>query len=112
VGALFGRKIASRRNIDQAASAVRRVAQTARGRDEVAVAEAALVTAREQLAAAEQELASELQTVEAPIDPGVFELTELTVPPRKGDLVLRALGLAWAPWALQPDGTAQGLFRA
>jgi len=112
VGALFGRKVASRRNITEAASAVRRVARTARGRDEVALAEAALNTAREQLAAAEQELAVELQSVEAAVDPAQFELTELSIPPRKSDLALRALGLAWTPWAVEADGSAQPLFRA
>ncbi len=111
VGALFGRKIASRRNVTQAASAVRRVARTARGGGEVATAETALNAAQEQLAATEQELAVELQSVEAAADPMQFELTELVIPPRKSDIALRALGLAWVPWELQADGSVQPLFR-
>jgi len=111
VGALFGRKIASRRNISEAASAVRRVAHTARGRDEVALAEAALNTAQEQLAATEQELTAELQSVETVIDAAQFGLTEVVIPPRKSDLAIRAFGLAWMPWAVNADGTSQPLFR-
>jgi hypothetical protein len=112
VGALFGRKVASRRNISEAASAVRRVAHTARGRDEVGLAEAALSAAQEQLAATEQELTAELQQVETAIDAAQFDLTELLVPPRKSDLAVCAFGLAWVPWAVGEDGVSQPLLPA
>ena len=112
VGALFGRKIASRRNISEAASAVRRVGRTARGGDEVAQAQAALQTAQEQLAATEQEFAAEQQSVEAVTDAGQFDLTELLIPPRKSDIAITAFGLAWVPWAVGADGVSQPLFPA
>ena len=44
------------------------------------------------------------------IDPASFELTEVPVAPRKSDIAVEHLALAWTPWRVDSTGIAEPLF--
>jgi len=97
VGALFGRKLGSARNVGRATTAARGVGRVADERGDVARATGRVEDLREKLAALERELEAELARREAPPDVAALRLDEQLVAPRKGDIDARPLVLVWTP---------------
>jgi hypothetical protein len=95
VGALFGRKLGSAAHVGRATTAARGVGRAAEERRDVARAGERVEELREQLAALERELATELARREALPDAAALALEEQRVPPRKSDLDVRPLVLVW-----------------
>ena len=97
LGALFGRKVLSASNVGRAGSVARGVGRTLQERQDVARAEENLETLRKQLVALETEMEAEIDRLEARLDPEVEELEVLGLKPRRKDIEIRLLTLAWAP---------------
>jgi hypothetical protein len=97
LGALFGRKLGSVGTVGRAGTAARSASRAARERGDVARAQARLEDARERLAKTDAELQEQLASLDAPIDPRDFDLTTLEVAPRRSDLEIARLALAWRP---------------
>jgi len=95
LGALFGRKVASVGTVGRASTAMGRAGRMSKEAQDVARAQEDLATARAALEALEKEFAQETESVEAGIDAGALELEELTVRPRKTDLSVQPVTLAW-----------------
>jgi DNA helicase HerA-like ATPase len=110
VGALFGRKAFSRRNVRGAARAARGAGRSLRKEEDVGRARRAIAEQDEKLAALEQELADEIAEVEARLQSGQFALERISINPRKNELTVQAFGIAWSPWLLRSDGTLAPLF--
>ncbi len=67
-------------------------------------------TQTQKLAELEQQFQAEVAELQAPLQPADFIIEEVPVRPRKSDITIPAFGLAWTPWAVASDGTAQPLF--
>jgi hypothetical protein len=93
LGALFGRKIASTGNIGRAATAARSVGRASKEKGDVDRAAENVETVRQQIADLEKELQAEAETLPPPSASGPLE--ELRVAPRKSDLVVEQVALAW-----------------
>lgn len=105
VGALFGRKLASRTNVGRAATAMRGLGRAADERGDVGRAEERVEQTRAKLAELEQRCQEEIAALEARSADGLaFE--ELRIPARKADLDVESLVLVWTPWRVAADGSA------
>ena len=96
LGALFGggrRSSAAR----QASTAARSVGRASKERADVQHAEADERALREQIAALEAELQHEVGKLDAGLDPQSIPIERRAVKPRKGDLAVDDLALAWHP---------------
>jgi hypothetical protein len=97
LGTLFGRKLGSATGVGRAATTARAASRAARERDDIARAEAEVSERREALAALDAEFQAELRSLEVPRDPADFELDEYRIAPRKSDVTVERLALAWRP---------------
>ena len=107
LGAVFGRKLASATNIGKAATTIRSANRVAGERQDVAQAEETAEAIQQRI----DDLNSQFQTeANALIDGATADsvkLDEIVVTPKKTDITVVQLSLAWTPWALDADGSAQ-----
>ncbi len=97
LGALLGRKKLSTTTLGRAATSARSASRSMKESRDVGLAEEsveALLRRREELAA---EVERELGEVAARFDPATIELEPVTVKPRKTDVEVRRVVLAWVP---------------
>jgi len=94
LGALFGRKITSTGNLGRATTAMRGAGRSMREREEIGQAQETAEAVRRQIADLEEELKSEIARLQADGDPAT---QEIAVRPRKADIVVERLLLAWIP---------------
>jgi len=104
LGAFLGRKTLSVTNLNRARTALRSGSRTVKERQDVGSAQQQLESAKKQLADAEAEFQEETQKLEAAAAPEALTMVEFTVPPRKSDIAVGNLLLAWIPWRTGPDG--------
>ena len=95
LGALFGggRRRASASKVSTAA---RSVGRASKERSDVAHAEADARAVREQIEALNAELEAEVARLEAEFDPHSIQLDKVSVRPRKADITVEDLALAWS----------------
>jgi hypothetical protein len=96
LGALFG---GGRRAsvLGKATSAARSVGRIGKERTDVAHAEADLTALRDQYAALEADLATEVAALEADFDPATVPIEAVAIKPRKADIAVTDVALVWRP---------------
>jgi hypothetical protein len=107
LGALMGRKLASRANVSRAGSAMRSWGRAAGQREDIDRAKDDVESLQEKLTDLEQELKSEIAEVQDELNVGQLELQELTVRPRKSDMQIEQVALVWRPWRVDDNGIAE-----
>jgi DNA helicase HerA-like ATPase len=95
LGALFGRKAASVGSVGRATTAVRAGARAMREREDVGRAQEGVDAKRERLAELQAEFEAATAGLATPPDPTSLRLEVVQVPPRKGDIDVRRVALAW-----------------
>ncbi|MDY7094069.1 MAG: DUF87 domain-containing protein [Acidobacteriota bacterium] len=103
LGALMGRKKLSRTNINKAGTAFRRFSRSSKESQDVERAEEDLRELQEDLAELNDELQEEIDALEDRFDMQREELEEIEVAPRRRDVVIHLVALAWMPYA-RTDG--------
>jgi len=97
LGALFGKKAVSVSNINRARSSLKSANKTLKEKKDVAQAE----ERREELVAAlaelEEQLAAEVAAISAEHDPSKLVIETLAIAPKKSDLAVVSVDLAWIP---------------
>jgi len=104
LGAFLGRKTLSVTNLNRARTALRSSSRTVKERQDVGSAQQQLEAAKKQLADAEAEFQEETEKLETAAAPDALAVVEFTVPPRKSDIAVGNLLLAWTPWRAGSDG--------
>jgi hypothetical protein len=94
LGALFGRKITSAGNVGRATTAMRGAGRSMREHEEIGQAQESAEAVRGRIADLEAELKAEIEGLQAETEP---DTEEIAVRPRKGDIVVERLALAWVP---------------
>jgi len=94
LGALFGRKMTSVGNLGRATTAVRGAGRTMREHEEIGQAQEGAEAVRGRIADLEAELKAEIEGLQSESAPAT---EEITVRPRKADIVVERLALAWVP---------------
>ena len=110
LGALFGRKLSSRTNVSKASTSVRSLGRTAEQRGDIARAIEDHEEAQRKLMELEEEFTEETQALEAEYDVENLELEELSVKPRKSDIGVQRVALAWTPWRVDASGIAEPVY--
>lgn len=110
LGAMFGRKIASATNVSKAATTMRSASRVAREKGDVSRAQENLEEQREKLATMEEEFEAQIDTLEAPVKTEELPIEEYLVRPRKSDITIQTVSLAWLPFAVDQHGIATPLY--
>ena len=97
LGALLGRKAMSATTIGRAGTAVSRVGRAASERADVQRAEEDQLATAEKFQALQSEMEAEIETLAAAYAPESLELGDVTILPRKSDMVVNEIGIAWKP---------------
>jgi hypothetical protein len=104
LSAVLGRKAISSTTLGKATTTVRGVGRSSRQSQDVDHARANLEAYEVQLQDLDVQFQSEVEKLRDKLDPMTEELQVLTLKPRKTDIDVRLLALAWAPFVRNPDG--------
>jgi len=105
LSALLGRKKLSYGTVGKATSTLRGVGRASKEKQDVARAEANAHALRLQLDELNRELESEIDALEDRLDPLNETLETTAIRPRRSDVEIRRVALAWAPHRRAADGT-------
>ncbi|MEP6801515.1 MAG: DUF87 domain-containing protein [Acidobacteriota bacterium] len=97
LGALLGRKAVSATNIGRATTAARGAGRTMKQAGDIGRARENVAAIDAQLTALENELQAELDQRAAATDPLTEKLEPLALRPKKSDITVKLVALAWAP---------------
>lgn len=97
-GALFGRRRLSSGTVGRASTAMRRIGRSLEQKQDVGRAAETLAAEREKLTALEERCAGEVAELAARHDPQALEIEAWAVKPRRSDVEVRRVALAWAPY--------------
>ncbi len=104
LGALLGRKRASVTNLRRAGTAFRGVGRIAKEKQDVVRAEEQLVDLQQKMQDLEAELQAEVDELETRFQQDIETLEPLNLKPRKTDIDIRILALAWVPFRESENG--------
>jgi hypothetical protein len=108
VGALFGRKIASRTNVTRAATAARSIGRAVDERGDVARAGERVDQLKERMAALDEQSRQDAAAIDQRLGASAdAALDSVRIAPRKSDLAVDPLLLVWLPWRVAANGEAQ-----
>lgn len=103
-GLLGSRKIASASNVGRVATAARGVGRSMSEGSDVDRAREDLATAQLQLEELESLVKTEVEAIALRLDPATDQLAKVTLRPRKMDIRVDAVVLAWAPYWVDGSG--------
>ncbi len=109
LGALLGRKLASRTNVRRTSSTTRSVRTAAKERADVKRAEQALTKALQEREELGQKFAAEVAKLGERFN-SQPSITEVVVRPRKSDIDVGAVRLVWLPWSIGESGRGKPLW--
>ncbi len=107
LGAVLGRKAVSRSTIGRATTAVRGASRAMKEAQDVKRAEENLQELQQQLAELQEQLAAEIEQVKSSIDPMTENLERFVLRPKKTDISVSLVALAWTPYWQDDKGGMQ-----
>ncbi len=111
VGAILGRKMASRTNVGRAASSARAASRAAKQQGDVGRVEGELGELQSQLLELDAKYQQELEDLRTSIAPEALTLVPLPVQPKKSEITVSRLVLAWTPWYVDIAGNLTRAFQ-
>jgi hypothetical protein len=99
LGALTGRKLGSSRNVGRATTAARSASRTAREKEDIDRAKKQVRQLREKLSQMQEEFEVGTERIQELPGPAEIELEEVSIRPRKADITVSTMALAWTPWS-------------
>jgi hypothetical protein len=106
LGAFMGRKTLSAGNIGKAATAARGVGRSMKESQDVARAEENVEAIQQQYADLEAQFKADVDALTGKIDPVTERLETVSLRPKKTDITVKRVALAWAPYWQTPSGEA------
>ena len=97
LGALFGRKTLSATNIGRAASSVRIAGRAVRQSQDIGRAQETLESYTGQLHDVQAEFDAEIEALKSRNDPATEPFDLVQIKPKKKDITVKLIALAWAP---------------
>jgi hypothetical protein len=104
LGALLGRRRLSAQNVNRAATAARAAGRIGRESDDVERADDSLAATRQRREDLQAQFDADVAAIDVAFDAAGCPLRRVQVSPRKSDIVIGEVALAWAPWRKGPDG--------
>lgn len=106
----MSRKTVSVTNMGRATSAAKAAGRAYKQREDVGPAAEVLDQINREILDLDEEFRREAEAAKLPISPESFTLEAMPVRPRKGDLAVDAVVLAWTPWNVNADGRAEAAY--
>jgi hypothetical protein len=106
LGAFLGRKAVSSGTLGRAATAARSAGRIRKEAQDVQRASESLAALEQQLADLDAQFKYESAALQAKLDPLTESLETIEIRPKKTDVAVKLVTLAWAPYSQEPDGTA------
>jgi len=106
LGALLGRKLASTTNLTRAATAARSAGRAAEQRKDVSQAGENIESLKKQLADLNEQFETEIAKIQDGSGADELAFDEVLVRPKKSDITVTRVVLAWTPWVVTPDGAS------
>lgn len=97
LGALLGRKTMSAGNISKAGTAARSASRTMKESADVGRAEEDVAAIEQQIKELEEKVQGEIDAAAAKVDVATIALSRVTLKPKKTNITVKAVVLAWAP---------------
>ena len=110
MGAFVGRKITSATNVGRAASSVRSASKIAKESADIGHAQDTVESVQQKLAELEQEFEQASEQLKEQFSEDKMKIEEISISPRKTDITVDKLALAWIPWLVAANGTAERAF--
>jgi len=107
LGAVLGRKVVSSSTIGRATTAARGASRAMKEAQDVKRAEENLQALQQQLAELQEQLAAEIEQVKSNIDPMTENLERFVLRPKKTDISVSLVALAWTPYWQDDKGGMQ-----
>jgi hypothetical protein len=104
IGSLFGRKVASMANVGRATTAARGVSRSMKESSDVARAGETVEAINQQITEMNSEVESATQELIAQQDTSTEQLEPVSVKPKKKDISVRLVSLAWLPYWRDSNG--------
>jgi hypothetical protein len=104
LNAFIGRKAVQVGTMGRAATAARSASRVLKDRDDVARARETVEAVQQELEKLEAQFNDDVAALEAQIDPSAERLESVKLKPKKTDVALQLVGLAWAPYWLDTKG--------
>jgi hypothetical protein len=95
LGALTGRKLGSSRTVGRATTTARTAGRAAREREDIARAKKDVARLKEKLAELEEAFEEKVERLKELPAPSEIELEEVSIRPRKSDITVSSVALAW-----------------
>jgi hypothetical protein len=111
LGALFGRKAISASTLGKATTAARGVGRTMKERQDIERAKDTLAAAHQQKTELEAQVQAELQEVGGAWDPASEPLDTVTLRPKRTELTVQLVALAWVPCWKDAEGRLTPAYR-
>jgi len=106
IGALFGRKLTSARNVSRASSAIRKSLGISKSGVDVERAEEKLKMLTEDLRLLDEEFKESRAALDDALTVEQLEINTISIKSRKTDLEVGTVNLVWSPWMIDQDGIA------
>jgi hypothetical protein len=95
---MLGRKTFTRTNVGRAASAAKAANRAVKQRGDVGKAETDLAAALEKFTNLEIQIQEEVENIKANSSPELLKVEPIALAPRKADITIEQVVLAWTPW--------------
>lgn len=96
-------------NVGRSSIAMRSAGRVSKEKEDIGRAKDSLDALCKQLQEMEDTFQHEVDRLTAPLAPGDIPVEEYLVRPRKSDIAVQGVRLAWTPWSVDADGIAEPL---
>ncbi len=110
LGAFLGRKTISKTNVSKATSAAKAAGKAMQQSGDTGTAQADLDRALEKFTNLEIQVKDEIEKLEATRRPEALVLEAIELPPKKADITIEQVVLAWTPWTAGAGGQPEAAY--
>jgi hypothetical protein len=110
LGALLGRKAISTTNVTRAASAAKAAGRAVQQHGDVSQAEGSIEVLQRRYADLEAKFQKEVDDLDAALRPEALVLKPLPLRPKKADITVEQVVLAWTPWKIGAEGQPEAAY--
>jgi hypothetical protein len=110
LGAFLGRRTITKTNVGKAASAAKAAGRAMQQRGDVGKAQADLDAALEKFTNLELQIQQEVEHIQATRSPELLKVVPIELTPKKTDITIEQVVLAWTPWKVDAGGQAEAAY--
>jgi len=110
LGAFLGRKKISKTNVSRATSAAKAAGKAIQQSGDTGAAQQNLDRALEKFTDLEVQIQAEIEKLEAALRPESLALEAIELPPKKADITIEQVVMAWTPWTIGAGGLPEAAY--